>query len=49
MCKYILIVKGRHVWRNPALFFSSSGGNGSANLPTLDLEPFLGKKKFAYT
>lgn len=37
------------VGRNPSLFISSSGGNNSENLPALVLEPFIGKKKFAYT
>ena len=49
MCKYILILNGRHVLQNPALFIGSSGGSGSASLPALVLEPSIGKKKIAYT
>lgn len=42
-------IEGKHVLRNPVLFIGLPGGNGSANLSALVLEPFVGKKKFAYT
>lgn len=37
-------MRGRHVLRSPALFIGLSGGNGSANLPALVLETFMGKR-----